>query len=506
MPKYYRVNLKNKENNIIYPNVHNKWTFSTDGSLNVSNGSITLQNGNIYLSGIASNTPNSATKLVFGNNTTQYMVLRVNTNKSLVISESLTDNTNAIEFEPITPSFKPVNNNRVSLGTSTNIWNTIYVGVGSFYNDITRKVSEVDASLSNNNISTVMHPTTFNIVDKSSRIISRQECIVRSNGNIESYWYVRNYKTDGTMIAQKGILMMMNKSGILTYGVSDPDNFRSAISAVNKAGDTMTDSLTIQKRTSATVTYADKQNPRINFLNVDGSQAVSLIFTDYDTYKTPYGLTLIGNGQSTANGGAYLKVEGDIQSNTITSPKINSSLTTGTHINGNKGSAIINSTAANTGGYTMLARMKSRNGVWTFGAWDTSFDLFYTADSVISAGTNTYTKKVKFLDENGNSSFPGTINGYTLRAACSKNLLNRNSTGDSAWTNQTDGESAVPTKAFIAYWNGAYSGTNSNLSVCSRGYMVGSQDNSTRHLRAGALSTWNSNYSSYSNGTVMFCW
>ena len=87
---------------------------------------------------------------------------------------------------------------------------------------------------------------------------------------------------------------------------------------LNLTGGTLTGNLTIQKQTNATVSYTDTQNPRINFLNADGTQAVSLVFTDHDSYIAPYGLTLIGNGQSTTNNGAYLKVEGNIQSSTMT--------------------------------------------------------------------------------------------------------------------------------------------------------------------------------------------
>lgn len=100
---------------------------------------------------------------------------------------------------------------------------------GTMTGDLTRKVNKIDASLSNNNISSSIYPTTFNILDKSNRIINRIECIPKSSGNIDSYWYVRNYKTDGTMVAQKGITMSMNKSGTLTYNIADPSNFRDAI-------------------------------------------------------------------------------------------------------------------------------------------------------------------------------------------------------------------------------------------------------------------------------------
>ena len=85
-----------------------------------------------------------------------------------------------------------------------------------------------------------------------------------------------------------------------------------------------------------------------------------------------------------------------------------SSLTTSTHLAGNQGKAIIYSTAAGNG-YNMLARMKSTNGVWTFGSYGTNFNFYYTADSTISANSNSVTKTLTLLNESGNSTFPGQI-------------------------------------------------------------------------------------------------
>ena len=86
---------------------------------------------------------------------------------------------------------------------------------------------------------------------------------------------------------------------------------------------------------------------------------------------------------------------------------INSSVTTGTFLAGNKGTAIINSTA--TDGYNMLAKMKSANGVWTLGNYNSGFHLYYTANNVISAGTNGFNSDLILLDESGNSTFPGKV-------------------------------------------------------------------------------------------------
>ena len=110
---------------------------------------------------------------------------------------------------------------------------------------------------------------------------------------------------------------------------------------------------------------------------------------------------------------------------------INSSLSTGSHLAGNKGTAIINSTAA--AGYVMLARMKSTNGVWTLGGWTNTFRLFYTADTVVSADSNSYTKVLTLMDESGNSVFPGFINAPYITINATNNTAYRLQVGGTSY-------------------------------------------------------------------------
>lgn len=111
--------------------------------------------------------------------------------------------------------------------------------------NLVARFSGFDLSKSNNGVSSTQYPTTFCIEDSAGRIATRMEGVVSSNGTMAAYWYVRNYNTSGTQIGQKGIQMIMDKSGNLTYSISDAANFRSAIGAVNRAGDTLTASFTL---------------------------------------------------------------------------------------------------------------------------------------------------------------------------------------------------------------------------------------------------------------------
>lgn len=124
---------------------------------------------------------------------------------------------------------------------SSNIWQGDITGHASLdlaltggvlSGNLTCRNSTIDASLANNNVSSTQYPTTFNITDKNDRIMTRLEGVIQSDGIIKGYWYVRNYNTSGTQVAQKGISIAMAKDGTITYGISDDDKFRSAINVL----------------------------------------------------------------------------------------------------------------------------------------------------------------------------------------------------------------------------------------------------------------------------------
>jgi len=72
---------------------------------------------------------------------------------------------------------------------------------------------------------------------------------------------------------------------------------------------------------------------------------------------------------------------------------------------------------------------------------------------------------------------PITLEG--LGGVAATDIYTRSSAGDLTWTNTTDGNKKVIAKSALAFWNGAYSGNSSNLSKCSAGTIIGSNDIST---------------------------
>lgn len=64
------------------------------------------------------------------------------------------------------------------------------------------------------------------------------------------------------------------------------------------------------------------------------------------------------------------------------------------------------------------------------------------------------------------------VNNYKINSASTKGVKTLSSKSDGGWSNQTDGDAYLITKAFMAYWNGAYSGKSSNLTYCSGGEIM----------------------------------
>ena len=92
-----------------------------------------------------------------------------------------------------------------------------------------------------------------------------------------------------------------------------------------------------------------------------------------------------------------------------------------------------------------------------------------------SAGSCTTASKIGTGTVGANNK-PVYINGgtptacsYSLGNACSKSVRTLTAQGPSGWKDAGTDQGFVPDMAFMAYWNGAYSGTSSNLSYCNRG-------------------------------------
>lgn len=199
----------------------------------------------------------------------------------------------------------------------------------------------------------------------------------------------------------------------------------------------------------------------------DYTRGVWLIYTRHSDAQTElYNNTYTKHLYPAANNTYTLGHDGLRYAHLYLTGTVHSSLSTSTHIAGNKGTAIINSTAAGTG-YNMLARMKSTNGVWTFGSYGTSFNFYYTADTTISAGTNGVTKTLTLLNESGNSTFPGNVTAPKFIGALQGNATTATTLQTARTINGTsfNGSSNIVT----SYWGTARTITIGNTSKVVNG-------------------------------------
>lgn len=65
--------------------------------------------------------------------------------------------------------------------------------------------------------------------------------------------------------------------------------------ALPLTGGTVTGNIILKGNTTADMTYNGNVHPYIRFDNSNSSQNISLIFTDYDSYRSPAGIKLVGN-------------------------------------------------------------------------------------------------------------------------------------------------------------------------------------------------------------------
>ena len=88
----------------------------------------------------------------------------------------------------------------------------------------------------------------------------------------------------------------------------------------------------------------------------------------------------------------------------------------------------------------------------------------------------------RFIGDVYATTFTGDLNGNantatsatTAAALTGKTLVTASAVTTSNWPTYKDNH--IPTMSFMTYWNGAYSGTSSNLTYCAQGTIIGSNN------------------------------
>lgn len=503
MAKYYRVNLKDKMGNIIYPNINNVTYFGSTGNMhfghkqnaiygvesdgtkyamighngtnlwigagattdvhhtggtfisagdkenisvsklvndsrtnyvildehNCGNYALKLSGGvltgHLYLNGVSSSTTSSTANIVFGNKTTQYVVMRANTNSSLVIGNSMTDNTNAICYAPAETTFRPAGSSQLSLGTSSYRWTTVYASGGNF----------------------------------SSQIAAGSTGAYRiAMGGGDSYAWIDCRDSSNTM--KSNMTLTPNRINLYknTY-----------------IGGTLllTDNISIEKHGSTQVPF------KVYGGDANG-QGISI---------GAGAATIVGSGESAKT------AEGVLAATTETLWLLSDNeiqFTTNCQTWDSRGSVYLN---ANRYFYP------ATTNVGSLGTSD-----YYWATS--------YIKKMHGQLEKVSSFFNA---GYAGLSYYDGEAMSTSASNDGWAAPSTQWYQILHLDLSVDnYYNDLYFPVNSSECLYWRqrrsgsyyGFMSipASANSSVKNFRAGAIATWNSDYSGYTNGTVMFCW
>lgn len=135
----------------------------------------------------------------------------------------------------------------------------------------------------------------FNMGQYSKGNFGTQIAMPYQDSLTDSELFIRSAKS-GSWRTWRRILHSNNYASILDSRYYTKSEVNTKLGTyLPLSGGTVTGNIILKGGTSADMTYAGNVHPYIRFDNSDSSQNVSLIFTDYDTYRRPAGIKLVGN-------------------------------------------------------------------------------------------------------------------------------------------------------------------------------------------------------------------
>lgn len=135
----------------------------------------------------------------------------------------------------------------------------------------------------------------FNMGQYSRGNFGTQIAMPYQDSLTDSELFIRSAKS-GSWRTWRRILHSNNYASILDSRYYTKSEVNTKLGTyLSLSGGTVTGNIILKGGTSADMTYAGNVHPYIRFDNSDSSQNVSLIFTDYDSYRRPAGIKLVGN-------------------------------------------------------------------------------------------------------------------------------------------------------------------------------------------------------------------
>lgn len=210
----------------------------------------------------------------------------------------------------------------------------------------------------------------------------------------------------------------------------------------------------------------------------------------YSTTASGYGTHAEGDGTTASGSGAH--AEGEVTTASGQGSHAEGTETTASgycaHAEGDETTASGSGAHAEGYGTTASGFYSHAGGYYTKADYDyqTAIGKYNSNKSSnlfeVGNGTATNARNAFEVDSSGNVNIPSgakyKINGTNLAAAdvsalSTSDKYTRSSAGALDWSNQTEGDSKVIMKSALAYWNGMYNGSGSNLSRCTQGQIIG---------------------------------
>lgn len=384
------------------------------------------------------------------------------TNSNGVLSVTAANVTNALGYAPPkqdTNTWRPVVNSLTSSATDQ----SLAANQGKILNE--SKAAMI--VLTNENLNNVVTPGFYSSGGGNS--VTNKPSNVDYFGLIVIHRASGNYYTQiiyGDSAAYRRHCANGTWGGWVQDKLTDTDTWRGIQN--NLTSDSTTDSLSAA------------QGKALKTL-VDGKAASG--HTHDDRYYTESEIDSKLSGKANNHSHPYLPLAGGTMSGTITFAAIGDKGTSaGLAFSGSTdGAGIYYQTTAGDQGNLVLNLTDDENCYLQI-AKNGAFKSYFSPDGVFHgsvAGNASSASSVAWSNVTGKpSTFTPASHTHTksqitdfpaLGTAAAKNVRTLTAQGASGWNDVATDQQYVPDMSFIAYWNGAYSGTSSNLTYCNRG-------------------------------------
>lgn len=327
--------------------------------------------------------------------------------------------------------------------------------------------------------------------------ITLQDMMSNKPSSLNGMWIKTKSLLKGTITAtaKNGASISSYLSSIsgfsTTYNTSPFTTQALTIAGSRTVTYSATDSRGLTKTSTEAITVVDYTTPSISSAKVERCNSSGTLDESgsYGKVTVTYSVSPLNNGSENKNTKALTVKKDNNTAQTITTSNYSDTISQVFNFS-------LTETSTNTFTFTLTDIFGSTTYTYTIGT------AFKTV-SKRAGGKGIAFGKIATQDGfdcNMNATFRGTINNYTLADACARGVKTRSSVGDLGWgTNNT----YVADLGMLAYWNGRYNGSSSNLAYCNKGAFGDIVTHSASEFSSPAYSTGNVTCTKTSGNSVI---